>query len=62
MLATSIQQGAHELIQHVSQTTTNIFSNVENAMSIDTTKTHVLDGTMHPLTSCVINYIKVLFE
>ncbi|KAE9451265.1 hypothetical protein C3L33_16840, partial [Rhododendron williamsianum] len=34
----------------------------EEAVEKDATKTAVLDGTVHPLTSYVINYVKFLFD
>lgn len=38
------------------------FGDSEEAVEKDATKTVVLDGTVHPLTSNVVNYIKFLFE
>ncbi|CAI7917523.1 unnamed protein product [Closterium sp. NIES-53] len=35
---------------------------VEDAVEKDSTRTPVADGTVHPLTSYVINYVKFLFE
>ncbi|XP_022568413.2 exocyst complex component EXO70A1-like [Brassica napus] len=38
------------------------FGDFEEAVEKDATKTAVLDGTVHPLTSYVINYVKFLFD
>lgn len=60
--ATGIRQAAQELIQRLAQTAKDTFGDFEDAVSTDATKTPVLDGTVHPLTSYVINYVKFLFD
>lgn len=60
--ATGIRQAAQDLIHRLAQTAKDTFGDFEEAVSTDATKTPVLDGTVHPLTSYVINYVKFLFE
>lgn len=50
------------LTKRLSQTAQEIFGDFEEAVEKDVTKSAVLDGTVHPLTSYVINYVKFLFE
>ena len=57
-----IRDFAFGLRKQLAQTTQETFGNFEEAVEKDATKTAVLDGTVHPLTSYVINYVKFLFE
>ncbi|KAK6944108.1 Exocyst complex subunit Exo70, C-terminal [Dillenia turbinata] len=50
------------LTKHLAQTARETFGDFEEAVENDATKTTVLDGTVHPLTSYVINYVKFLFD
>ena len=54
-----IRDSAFGLTKRLAQTTQKTF---EEAVEKDATKTAVLDGIVHPLTSYVINYVKFLFE
>lgn len=53
---------ALNLTKRLAQTAQETFGDFEDAVEKDNTKTAVLDGTVHPLTSYVINYVKFLFE
>ena len=46
----------------LAQTAQETFGDFEEAVEKVATKTAVTDGTVHPLTSYVINYVKFLFE
>lgn len=50
------------LTKRLALTAQETFGDFEEAVEKDATKTTVLDGTVHPLTSYVINYVKFLFE
>lgn len=50
------------LTKKLARAAQETFSEFEEAVEKDCTKTAVLDGTVHPLTSYVINYVKFLFE
>ena len=50
------------LIKRLAQTAQETFCDFEEAVERDASKTTVLDGTVHPLTSYVLNYVKFLFE
>ncbi|MCO5603803.1 hypothetical protein L7F22_057955 [Adiantum nelumboides] len=50
------------LTQRLAQTAEETFSDFSEAVEKDVTKTPVQDGTVHPLTSYVINYVKFLFD
>ncbi|KAL6954842.1 hypothetical protein U1Q18_048334 [Sarracenia purpurea var. burkii] len=50
------------LAKRLAQTAQETFGDFEEAVEKDATKTAVLDGTVHPLTSYVINYVKFLFD
>ncbi|KAL7157575.1 hypothetical protein ABFS83_02G086600 [Erythranthe nasuta] len=50
------------LSKRLAQTAQETFGDFEEAVEKDATKTAVLDGTVHPLTSYVINYVKFLFD
>ncbi|KAI9121947.1 hypothetical protein K1719_006636 [Acacia pycnantha] len=53
---------ALSLTKRLAQTAQETFGDFEEAVEKDATKTTVLDGTVHPLTSYVINYVKFLFD
>ena len=57
-----IRDSAFGLTKRLAQTTQKTFGDFEEAVEKDATKTAVLDGIVHPLTSYVINYVKFLFE
>ncbi|KAK7860503.1 exocyst complex component exo70a1 [Quercus suber] len=57
-----IRDSAFGLTKRLAQTAQETFGNFEEVVEKDATKIAVLDGTVHPLTSCVINYLKFLFE
>lgn len=57
-----IKESASGLTKRLAQTAKDTFGDFEEAVEKDATKTAVLDGTVHPLTSYVINYVKFLFE
>lgn len=50
------------LTRRLAQTAQETFGDFEEAVEKDATKTSVQDGTVHPLTSYVINYVKFLFD
>ncbi|KAL0915565.1 hypothetical protein M5K25_015992 [Dendrobium thyrsiflorum] len=50
------------LTKRLALTAQETFGDFEEAVEKDATKTTVLDGTVHPLTSYVINYVKFLFD
>ena len=56
------RDSAFGLTKQLAQTAQETFGDFEEAIQKDATKTTVLDGTVHPLTSYVINYVKFLFE
>ncbi|XP_059309115.1 exocyst complex component EXO70A1-like [Lycium ferocissimum] len=57
-----ILESAFGLTKQLAQTAQETFSDFEEAVEKDATKTAVSDGTVHPLTSYVINYVKFLFD
>lgn len=57
-----MREAAVSFTKRVAQTAPVTFGHFEEAVEKDATKTAVLDGTVHPLTSYVINYVKFLFE
>ncbi|KAL6989206.1 hypothetical protein U1Q18_014959 [Sarracenia purpurea var. burkii] len=57
-----IRESAFGLTKRLAQTAQETFGDFEEAVEKDATKTSVLDGTVHPLTSYVINYVKFLFD
>lgn len=59
---TEIKDSALGLTKRLAQTAQETFGDFEEAVEKDATKTAVSDGTVHPLTSYVINYVKFLFE
>lgn len=56
------RESALGLTKRLAQTAQDTFGDFEEAVEKDATKTAVLDGTVHPLTSYVINYVKFLFD
>lgn len=59
---TEIRDSALGLTKRLAQTAKETFGDFEEAVEKDATKTAVADGTVHPLTSYVINYVKFLFD
>ena len=59
---TEMRESALSLTKRLAQTAQETFGDFEEAIEKDATKTTVADGTVHPLTSYVINYVKFLFE
>ncbi|KAL6273329.1 hypothetical protein ACE6H2_024021 [Prunus campanulata] len=57
-----MRESAVSLTKRLAQTAQETFGDFEEAVEKDATKTTVLDGTVHPLTSYVINYVKFLFD
>ncbi|KAM0947429.1 putative exocyst complex component Exo70, cullin repeat-like-containing domain superfamily [Dioscorea sansibarensis] len=57
-----MRESAVSLTKRLAQTARDTFGDFEEAVEKDTTKTTVHDGTVHPLTSYVINYVKFLFD
>ncbi|KAG2669475.1 hypothetical protein I3843_14G036100 [Carya illinoinensis] len=56
------REAAFGLTKRLAQTAQETFGDFEEAVEKDATKTAVSDGTVHPLTSYVINYVKFLFD
>ncbi|GMY25371.1 exocyst complex component EXO70A1 [Fagus crenata] len=59
---TEMRESSVSLTKRLAQTAQETFGDFEEAVEKDATKTAVLDGTVHPLTSYVINYVKFLFD
>ncbi|XP_074312386.1 exocyst complex component EXO70A1-like [Silene latifolia] len=59
---TDMREAAFGLTKRLAQTAQETFGDFEEAVEKDATKTAVADGTVHPLTSYVINYVKFLFD
>ncbi|KAI4378643.1 hypothetical protein MLD38_016095 [Melastoma candidum] len=57
-----MREAANNLTKRLAQTAQETFGDFEEAVDKDATKTAVMDGTVHPLTSYVINYVKFLFD
>lgn len=57
-----MRESAFGLTKRLAQTAQETFGDFEEAVEKDATKTAVSDGTVHPLTSYVINYVKFLFD
>lgn len=57
-----MREASISLTKRLAQTAQETFADFEEAVEKDATKTTVFDGTVHPLTSYVINYVKFLFE
>ncbi|CAM6096008.1 unnamed protein product [Calypogeia fissa] len=60
--AAGAYEAASNLLKKLAQTANDTFGDFEDAVEKDATKTPVLDGTVHPLTSYVINYVKFLLD
>ncbi|XP_010555667.1 PREDICTED: exocyst complex component EXO70A1-like [Tarenaya hassleriana] len=59
---TEMKESAQNLTKRLAKTAQETFSDFEEAVEKDATRTAVMDGTVHPLTSYVINYVKFLFD
>ncbi|KAJ8900002.1 hypothetical protein K2173_024113 [Erythroxylum novogranatense] len=57
-----IRESTNGLTKRLAQTAQETFGDFEEAVEKDATRTAVADGTVHPLTSYVINYVKFLFD
>ncbi|XP_074377579.1 exocyst complex component EXO70A1-like isoform X1 [Apium graveolens] len=57
-----MREAAKNLTKRLAQTAQDTFGDFEEAVEKDATRTAVHDGTVHPLTSYVINYVKFLFD
>lgn len=57
-----MRESVVSLTKRLAQTGQETFGDFEELVEKDASKTTVLDGTVHPLTSYVINYVKFLFE
>ncbi|KAJ7971664.1 Exocyst subunit Exo70 family protein [Quillaja saponaria] len=57
-----MREASLSLTKRLAQTAQETFGDFEEAVEKDATKTAVLDGTVHPLTSYVINYVKFLYD
>ncbi|XP_042015292.1 exocyst complex component EXO70A1-like [Salvia splendens] len=60
--STEMREAFTALTKKLAKTAKKTFAEFEEAVEKDCTKTAVLDGTVHPLTSYVINYVKFLFD
>ncbi|KAL4295601.1 hypothetical protein GQ457_12G012460 [Hibiscus cannabinus] len=54
---TEMRESAQSLTKRLAQTAQETFCDFEEAVAKDATKTAVLYGTVHPLTSYLINYV-----
>ncbi|GLT93366.1 hypothetical protein SLE2022_111620 [Rubroshorea leprosula] len=59
---TKTREYALGFIKQLAQTVQETFGDFEKAVEKDASKTIVLDGTIHPLTNYVINYVKFLLD
>ncbi|XP_019186366.1 PREDICTED: exocyst complex component EXO70A1-like [Ipomoea nil] len=59
---TDMREATTVLTKRLAETSQETFVDFEEAVEKDATKTTVHDGTVHPLTSYVINYVKFLFD
>uniref|UniRef100_A0A2P2M181 Exocyst subunit Exo70 family protein n=1 Tax=Rhizophora mucronata TaxID=61149 RepID=A0A2P2M181_RHIMU len=59
---TEIRESTFGLTKRLALTAQETFGDFQEAVEKDATKTAVSDGTVHPLTSYVINYVKFLFD
>ncbi|KAL5052476.1 hypothetical protein RYX36_033158 [Vicia faba] len=57
-----MREAAINLTKRLAQTAQETFGDFEEAVEKDATKIVVQDGTVHPLTSYVINYVKFLYD
>ncbi|XP_073391490.1 exocyst complex component EXO70A1 isoform X4 [Physcomitrium patens] len=60
--ASGMREAATGLIKRLGQTAKDTFADFEDAVNKDATKTLIPDGTVHMLTSYVINYVKFLLD
>ncbi|KAH8947476.1 hypothetical protein BDL97_11G043000 [Sphagnum fallax] len=57
-----IRDASELLLEHLAQATKDTFNDFADAVEKDAMKTTVADGTVHPLTSYVVNYIKFMVD
>ncbi|KAG9160433.1 hypothetical protein Leryth_008834 [Lithospermum erythrorhizon] len=57
-----MREACISLSRRLAKTAQETFVDFQEAVEKDATKTSVFDGTVHPLTSYVINYVKFLFD
>jgi exocyst complex protein 7 len=57
-----IRESALGLTKRLAQTAQDTLVDFEEAVEKDATRTAVSDGTVHPVTNYVINYVKFLFD
>ncbi len=60
--AAEIRDASKLLLKHLAQAAKDTFNDFADAVEKDAMKTTVADGTVHPLTSYVVNYIKFMVE
>jgi exocyst complex protein 7 len=60
--AAEIRDASELLLKHLAVATKDTFNDFADAVEKDAMKTSVVDGTVHPLTSYVVNYIKFMVE
>ncbi|KAJ0514596.1 putative deoxyribodipyrimidine photo-lyase [Helianthus annuus] len=60
--AAELRESVSALTKRLAEMAQETFVDFEEAVEKVATKTAVLDGTVHPLTSYVSNYVKFLFE
>ncbi|XP_010482596.1 PREDICTED: exocyst complex component EXO70A1-like [Camelina sativa] len=59
---TEMKEDALNLTKLLAQTVQETIADFEDAVEMDTTETAVIDGSVHPLTSYVVTYVKYLFD
>lgn len=57
-----MKEDALNLTKLLAQTVQETIADFEEAVEMDATETAVMDGSVHPLTSYVVTYVKYLFE
>ena len=57
-----MREAALGLMKLLAQTAQETFLDFEEIVENDTSNTNVPDGTVHPFTIYVIDYVKFLFE
>lgn len=57
-----MRESAAGLTKHLAQTAQDTFNEFEVAVEKDATRSSVLDGVVHPLTSYVIKYVNFFVE
>jgi exocyst complex protein 7 len=60
--AAEIRDASEFLLKHLALATEDTFNDFADAVEKDVMKTSVADGTVHPLTSYVVNYIKFMVD